>query len=414
MKKYLKVLKIVLVNLLVFVILLELVSLLVFFTRHKGFFYTSQPAINETIEQTTDKQLTAKRFHPFFGYTHTVNSGSTNNYGFNCPIDFPFKKDRENLFVIGIFGGSVANDFYLHGREQLTRRLVKHPELADKEMVYLNYSLGGYKQPQQMQILNYFLAAGQELDMVLNIDGFNEMVFCVNNNRLNVDIAMPSAQHFLPMRDLVDQNAVTGEKLEVIYNIQKIKKDFARTKKRAIQTPLASLWLIYSAYNKYLYKQYRGELVHFDSLIEPAKPGESLINVKQTDAIKDESLLLSGIASLWANCSLTMHSAVTARGGLYFHFIQPNQYFTKKSFTDEEQQNAIDPNLPYNRLVRKGYPVLLKEQYFLQQKGVGAYSAVGIFSNRKETIYIDKCCHFNPKGCEILADFMADQILKSI
>jgi hypothetical protein len=49
------------------------------------------------------------------------------------------------------------------------------PALADKEIVLLNFGSGGFRQPQQLLILTYFFLIGQRLDLVINLDGFNEV-----------------------------------------------------------------------------------------------------------------------------------------------------------------------------------------------------------------------------------------------
>lgn len=418
MTKLKKGLKIVLINIIVLALLLELVSLAIYFFKRKTLFYThkQRTAGQETIALNIDRQLTDKRFHPFFGYTYKPGQKKTNNYGFNCPHNYPLKREQENWYFIGIFGGSVADDFYRDGTERLTADLQRHPYFAEKEIIYLNYAAGGYKQPQQMQALTYFLAVGQELDLVINIDGFNEMVFCSNNNRLNVDIAMPSAQHFLPMRDLVDSQAVTGDKLISIWKIQRYKQAFDSNKKTMERTPFASVYLILSAYNKYLYKKYQGEILRFDGLIKPATPVDSIINVKYTRGTDDETLLMSKIASLWSRCSLIMSRSLSARKqpGRYFHFLQPNQYYSNKTFSGDEQRIALDQQSPYSFLVKKGYPFLLQAIENLQKNHVHAFSAAEVFDGLKETIYIDNCCHFNRQGNEKFADFIAGCILEKL
>jgi hypothetical protein len=413
-KKLKKILKLVAVNGIVFVLLLESISVVIYFFSHDAFFYTHEHKGKslESIEFNVDRQLTNKRFHPFFGYTHKPGLSETNNYGFYCTYDYPLKKEKENWYIIGIFGGSVAHDFYMKGRDRLTGKLKRHAPFANKHIIYLNYALGGYKQPQQMQILTYFLSIGQEFDMVINIDGFNEIVFCFNNNRLNVDIAMPSAQHFLPMRDLMDSQAVTGEKLESIWKIQTYKKEFNRVEKKLQHTKIASIYLILSAYSKHLYKKYRSEIVRFDSLIKPADSRDSIVNIKYTPAAANEPILLAKIATLWYRTSFFMNSALSARRSQYVHFLQPNQYYSKKSFTQKEQETALDNQLAYNYLVKKGYPVLHQAVEALKNNHVNTFSAVEIFDRVKETIFIDKCCHFNQLGNEIFADFIANCILK--
>jgi hypothetical protein len=36
-------------------------------------------------------------------------------------------------------------------------------------------TIGGYKQPQQLMALNWFMALGGEFDIVINLDGFNDV-----------------------------------------------------------------------------------------------------------------------------------------------------------------------------------------------------------------------------------------------
>lgn len=430
MKKLKNIFKLVIVNVIVFAVLLELIAAAVYFFKYKAFFYThtnapleftigepGEPGIERKAEQLT--QLTDKRFHPFFGYTHQVGSSGTNNYGFYCPHDYPFKRQKSNQYIIGIFGGSVANGFYVDGVERLTARLKQHPLFADKEIIYLNYALGGYKQPQQLEALAYFLAVGQELDMALNIDGFNEIIFCFNNNRLNVDIAMPSAQHFLPMKDLMDSRTMTGAQLDAIANIQNYKKNLSGVIEKLKHTKSASLYLVYASYARFLYKQYRGELVRFDGLIKAAKPGEqnSIVNIKYSPEVGSEPALLAQVATLWYRSSFMMNSMMAgglSAGGRYFHFLQPNQYYSGKIFTGKEQRDALGDGSVYADLVKKGYPVFEKVVNVLRRNGVKAFSAVGVFDKVRETVFIDQCCHFNRLGNEILADFMVDCILKEM
>jgi len=304
----------------------------------------------------------------------------------------------------------VADDFYRLGTEHLTQLLKQQPGMAEKEFIYLNFAMGGYKQPQQLQILTYFLSIGQELDLVLNIDGFNEMVFCFNNNRLNLDIGMPSGQHMLPLRDLMDANTVTGEKLDAIWNIRKYKEAFHETQNILQNTPFATVHLILSVYAKNIYRKYREETVRFDKLIKPASPADSIVNVKYTRGNPDEDALLPVVVNFWSRCSHLMSSAVEARNGRYFHFLQPNQYFSQKTFTGEELHIAIDRQGPYNYLVQKGYPAFIREIGVLRSNHVNAFSAAALFDSSSETLYVDNCCHFNQSGNELLAGFIADKI----
>ncbi|MCP5051328.1 MAG: hypothetical protein GY940_29450 [bacterium] len=409
-----KTVKTVLINVVILLLLLELAGVVIYFVKHKTFFHAHRGEVGEPLEYNEEpgRQLTNKRFHPFFGYTYKAGLKNTNNYGFDSPLDFPVKKENPNTYIIGIFGGSVAEDFYVEGRERLTEQLLKHSYFADKEIVYLNFALGGYKQPQQVQILTYFLSIGQSLDMAINIDGFNEIMFCFNNDRLNVDIAMPSAQHFLPMRDLMDRRAMTAERMDSIVKIRQYKQTYNKNRETLINTPLASVYVIWEAVNQGVFKKYKEEIVRFDGLIKPAKAVDSIVNVKYTRAAGDEAGLLKKVLSLWAESSLLMNRAMQGRGR-YFHFLQPNQYHSKKTFSAQEQKSAIDHQLAYSFLVKLGYPVFLEKLEELRRQGLPVFSAAGIFDDIKETLFIDNCCHFNRLGHERFAGFIAERITLS-
>jgi hypothetical protein len=110
----------------------------------------------------------------------------------------------------------------------------------------------------------------------------------------------------------------------------------------------------------------------------------------------------------------SMMAGGLSSGGRYFHFLQPNQYYSGKVFTGKEQRDALGEGSVYEGLVKKGYPVLEKVVGVLRQNGVKAFSAVRIFDKVKESVFIDQCCHFNRLGNELLADFTADCILKEM
>ncbi len=74
---------------------------------------------------------------------------------------------------------------------------------------------------------------------------------------------------------------------------------------------------------------------------------------------------------------------------------------------------AFTPNSPGAGGVQKGYPLLLRQFDVLKNRGVNINSAVSIFDDVQETLYIDNCCHFNELGHKILSDFIAQAILDS-
>src|SRR4030095_13628597 len=110
-----------------------------------------------------------------------------------------------------------------------------------QEMAPLCRSHEGYKQPQQLLVLSYFLSIGQTFDLVLNIDGFNEVALGSLNNERGLDISMPSAMHLDPLVNLVNQSTLTPEKLQSLAAIEQYKARINHLVERLQRTRFASI-----------------------------------------------------------------------------------------------------------------------------------------------------------------------------
>ncbi len=138
----------------------------------------------------TDPSLVV--LHPYLGYVYdpTRNSkGLTSHHGGFSVSDYgfiddhsPFYKAKKDSVVIGIFGGSVAFFFSVFGVDSLVQQLESSPFFKDKDIEIVRLALGAYKQPQQLLALTYLLSLGAHFDVVINLDGFNE-------------VALPSAEN---------------------------------------------------------------------------------------------------------------------------------------------------------------------------------------------------------------------------
>ena len=149
---------------------------------------------------------------------------ATNNLGFVSPFDYPLTKRSDRQFVVGLFGGSVGLWFCQVGVDRLIADLRRDPFFVDKEIVPLCASHEGYKQPQQALLLAYLLSLGQTFDLVVNIDGFNEVALGNLNEQHGWDPSMPSVMHLDPLVNLVDQATMTPEKLDTLAAIQHDKR----------------------------------------------------------------------------------------------------------------------------------------------------------------------------------------------
>ena len=98
--------------------------------------------------------------------------------------DSPIFARREQDVVIALVGGSVADQFTrLGGCAALARDLADVPAYAGKELRFVLLAQRGGKQPQQLIALNYVLALGGTVDVLINLDGFNEIALHERENQ---------------------------------------------------------------------------------------------------------------------------------------------------------------------------------------------------------------------------------------
>jgi len=430
-KKGKNILTLIAVNLAIAFICLEALSLAFYFINQKQFFYTRTKGKDKVVEDIErigirlDESI-VERLHPFFGYV--LKQGAfpneklklkVNKEGFYSRYEYPFIKTNKKQFIIGIFGGSVANNFAVdeYINQKFSKKLQSYPELADREIVVLNFGNGGYKQPQQLLILNYFLALGQELDLVINIDGFNEVALSNLNNKAQLDIGMPSVQHIQPLTSLANNN-LSPEAMSSIVQINENKKQLKAGIDKLQTCQLALCHAVTSLQVKQLVNNYQQAVVKYDAQVkqsnsDTAKSG--IVYIPKADSVLQDAPAFDKIASMWYESSIGMNQILSSRNIKYFHFIQPNQYYpTKRAFTAKEKEIAINKESPYIEGVKKGYPVLLSKVDDLQKAGVNVFSAVNILDNTKETVYKDACCHYNSVGEEVLANYVSSSIVKVV
>jgi hypothetical protein len=277
--------------------------------------------------------------------------------------------------------------------------------------------LGGYKQPQQLLILNYILSLGQEFDFVINIDGFNEVALSNLNYQENIALSMPSVQHLLPLRDVASNNLGVDE-LSAIAKIVENREELRERQETLQKSKLASTYLFRVVSTQAAAKKYQENLMEFEKIRGQKQQNpqqDSILRIENAREAVDVDTAFNRMAELWANSSRLMKGSLENQNSLYFHFIQPNQYYpTGRSFSEEERKLAIIDNHPYEVGVQKGYPVLLQKIEQLQGENIPIFNALEIFDNVNGMVYIDSCCHYNKAGNQVFATYIADSIVEFI
>jgi hypothetical protein len=422
-----RALALILVNVVVFLALAELLGIVLYYEDTGHFFYLHRK-LYENLGGSGERRLTADGLHPYFGPTHAPGTPfdipealraspsaparlKTNNFGFVSPFDYPFVKTGSDQFTIGITGGSVGAWFCHVGARRLIDDLKAQPYFRSRDIVPLCLAHEGYKQPQQLLLLSYFLSIGQTFDLVVNIDGFNEVAIGSLNAQRGLDSSMPSVMHLEPLINLVDRGTLTPDKLESLAAIETYRGRVNRLVERLKTNRLASVNFVLDRLYRSARASYQTESGRFNNLPSNGST-TSLIMPTRPIAMPAGATVFEALASTWVNASMSMHALLAARGTPYVHVVQPNQYYTTRRFSREEAQIALSESSPFRAGAAQGYPVLLAAAESARMRQTIAFlDGTHIFDGEPAAVYIDDCCHYTLRGNQLLADFIANGVL---
>jgi hypothetical protein len=407
----LKLLKLGAINLLVLFVLVEIASLGFYSLKTRHFFY---PRNKEQIKATaTEFEISEPdgegwtpefQLHPYFGFITPPTY-----------FGFPQQKTSKDQFIIGIFGGSVAHNFYYYEVKHHVLAAALRPllQVQNKEIVILKFANPGHKQPQQLLTLNYYLLVGQELDMVINIDGFNELAVSYLNNKAGVEVSMPHDIVVAPLIALANKN-FPSEDLALSLEVLQLKNKLQNTLNRLSECRLATCYTLRWVQAKYLFNQCRGKSQTISQL-KREEGKDSLIYLKRVEKPLDDPEVFERTLDIWRNSSLAMNDLLTAKKIPYFEFIQPNQYYsTKRQFSADEKKVAFNENSPFKEPTVKGYPKLLAKVGSLKEAGVSVFNAVNAFDESRDIVYVDNCCHYTDAGNEVFSRYIGQSIVTAL
>ena len=316
-----------------------------------------------------------------------------------------YKRSKDQL-IVALTGGSVAYQVYELAAGVLKEELAQVPRFQGREVVVVGLCLGGYKQPQQLMILNYLLTLGGEFDVVINLDGFNEVaLYAPENGRYGVfpiflrlwngrmnDVADP------------DQRALAGELAYLKKQLEALRTWRDLRPLRFFQT--ARLWRAFRV--KRLHREIDRVVAEIS---EPGKGGAQRYTASGPRWQFDQQEIYDHLTEIWRQASLQMHYLSRGNGIEYYHFLQPNQYVEgSKPMGPDELRRAYDPGMRYRPGAVEGYPKLIAAGQQLRESGVAFHDLTQLFAHETAPMYRDTCCHFSQPGVEAIARAIAQAI----
>ena len=329
--------------------------------------------------------------HPFYGYTW--------NWPNHDLSAMPPRQRQEDTVVIGLLGGSVAQEVQPFLQRALNRWFAVNN--GPRQPIVLDLTAGALKQPQQTMIVANTLLLGGEFDLMVNLDGFNEMADSAGQNPRN------GLFPFFPVQWHQRLGLTTAAALRAQIGILRRKQ--ARLAQTAATSPLRRS-AIFGLANRWRQERNAAEIIRRNHELAATRSGYSLEKHGSRNW-PDRAALLPTAARNWYRSSVTLARLAELSGAEYYHFLQPNQYAPgTKPLSPEERAVAYRPDGRYGPFIAPGYPRLRQFGRDLPSQGVNYFDLTGIFADRRETLYRDDCCHLTARGYELLAAEMVRRL----
>ncbi len=393
-------------------VILEGLLALNHYTRTGALFYNREPVGPAAPAPEAGTSEVMFPLHPYFGYV--VRPGtkmakwSANASGFwDDNPRFPVAP-KPNQAIVAIFGGSVAAAIGMKETDFKAIRgaVAALPNYSGKEIVFLNFAISGQKQPQQLLVFAYYLSIGQQFDMVVSIDGFNEVYIANFLQRRGITPDFPTRYH--QVSEFLQGVAEKADSIEAVYLDWRSSEVFRRMEK-------CRLAICFYSYDVYARRLDRARSALRNSAAENPQDG-GFIHVDRTpvgaavDAPEGEvfdDVFWTHAADVWYQASAAMATLARAQEIDYIQFLQPTFYYQAQAVYDATatQEYAVP--------VRYGYPKLLARLETLRQRGVNAVSLLDVFGgvgDMTRPMYADTCCHPNDAGYRIIMNRMAEEI----
>jgi hypothetical protein len=293
-------------------------------------------------------------------------------------------------FEILVMGGSVAASLGEFLKATATQ-LFEGADLGGKKLVVLNYAHASYKQPQQAGRLMFLFALGHRPEVVLEVDGFNEVALGLENGKSAVHPIYPSAPTWDALFQTygVDPARYTSVAGRMLVHRERALEIVASAEGRGFfWSSLLSAWTeraVHAEQNQFVALQQ--ELQSLPGLAT-GRPDRQRTG-PDYDAADDAPLAMC--VNAWFEGSLSMKAMCDARGVRYVHMLQPTLYDPDSKPVHERERALAPPSPFWIEGARRGYPLLRAKAPELTAAGVRFLDASRVFAEHPEPVYLDAC-----------------------
>ena len=323
--------------------------------------------------------------HPFFG--HGVKDNLSLPKLLNDePLlaNDSIKYINNNKTNILILGGSVAKHLSNNSsgdvikyknvsidNKDIFKKTINEYFETDKFEIY-NAAIDGGKQPQQLFKLYYLDLIGLEFDIIINLDGFNELALTLSENYAIND-------HLIYPRNYSRLISTFNSSFNCVSDIN-IKAN------RFSYIPIIEFYDLYKIRN-----------CHFSLEGANKNSGTRFSEITNYNKTTFDKALKNSI-KIWNISSNKINDFSLKNNTTYLHILQPNLYLKNSKKLTSEELNLL--NYPkYGNIISKYYKTLNLNNLKTQKKLDLRY----VFEENTKNLYRDYCCHLNNLGMHLIS-----------
>ena len=329
--------------------------------------------------------------HPFYGHTPVSPVHSLNA--------LPLRGSPYEPVVIGLVGGSVAYDLLPYFSRAVHRYFSDNGLSRRPAVLGLGYL--SMKQPQPVMATANRLLLGGRFDIIVNLDGYNEIFFSSRNYREGIFPFYPYQWSAL--------DGLTAEETLLAGRIGVLREEQEELR-RAAAHPLRHT-AVFGLVNRYGWEIREEQALQLNRDLTAGRSDYIPGRHGPRSRLRTEGELYPEVGRVWYRSSLALAELAELAGAEYYHFLQPNQYVPgAKPLTAAELACCYTGGGSREQIYRSVYPDMARLGERLRRRSVNYFDLTPIFKDNRETLYGDDCCHLNERGNELLAAALVERL----
>ena len=336
--------------------------------------------------ERTDSEI----LHPYYGHTPNSHRSDLNI--------LPPPQRQPGTVIIAMLGGSVAQAVAPRLRNAVFQHYLS--EGSGTVPIFLDLTNDGYHQPQQAMIITNLLVNGGEFDVIVNLDGHEEIVAPVFNDSVGVYPFFPRRWSNMVVTSdrqlLLGRRQMLLDERDEILNVGWVESLYGsptlRLLRRSRLDEIAEQihehereWIAGSAGHD-LAKH--GPRVHY----EPEELQEASVGV-------------------WRRSSWLLWAMADMSGARYTHFLQP-RYAGWETPSGDELVAPIDQTGLTAETYSESYAMLVEAGQALAAEGVNFVDLSELSAAGEEPLYEDTCCRLTERGVRSLMQPLLQQVVE--